>query len=80
MKCPECKSDTVVRKTQQVNQSIIRRYRRCLSCKQRITTIELPTHLHHTTTELSPAILADIRHKAQDLLDTIEAHDTANGS
>lgn len=76
MKCSECNSDTTVRKTTEVNGSITRRYRRCLKCSRKITTIELPEHLARTNVRRHDTNMSRIRKKVQDVLDFID--DPAN--
>lgn len=72
MKCTECKSDTTVRKTKEINDSLIRRHRRCPRCYARTTTIELPEHLARTNLRKQQSTFSRIRGKAQEIIDIVD--------
>ena len=78
MKCTECKSETIVRKTKAVNEALTRRHRRCPICSETLTTLELPAHLARFNQSMPTSAFTRIRKKVQELIDTLDFHDPAN--
>ena len=73
MKCTDCNGDTTVRKTTEVNASLTKRYRRCISCSAKLTTVEQPIHMAHSNLRKHNNTLSRLRLKVEEMTDIIDS-------